>query len=140
MKNRTTPTPTAAAPGEAKPRKPVDKLPAGYVRVGIDTVTLDEETADALAFVQSGAVPEDRREVAAIAREAVRLMVDAALTEPLKRAVAKLRNHRLEVELRAARAEAEAAAEKVRELQARSMASETGPAPTPAEVAGEVGR
>jgi hypothetical protein len=113
------------------------KAPAGSVRAGLETVLLTEEGANALYFVQAGSDDfSDRRKVALEARNAVRQIVEEALSAPLQRAVAALRNHRKEVALRAARTEADAAAAKLRELEESTSFEPEAPA-QPASNAGE---
>lgn len=122
-----------APASEPKPkRKPVDKLPAGYVRVKLETVVLSDAEANALYFAQTGSdSPEDRLEVAAVAREAVRLIVKEALVAPLARAVARLIKHEHDAAVAAAEKRAQEAAAELEQLKAAAP-----PSPLAAEPAG----
>lgn len=86
----------------AEPAVKDEATTTGTVRVALETVLLDEETADALCYAKDGTIYEDRRKVAAAARESVQGLVSAALEEPLERAVTNLRDHRRALAIAAA--------------------------------------
>lgn len=122
-KDKTAQTTDGATEGATTTKRKRTPRDPGTMKVGLYAVTLSTEEADALAYGRSGMVSADRREVAKAAREYVRQAVANVVATLVPTAVAKLRAKRHESDLAAARAEAEQAAAKVRELEDAGVAS-----------------
>lgn len=107
------PTPTPAPPDPAKaPRG----YPRGWVRIALDTVSLNEEEAAAIAYPATRET-DNLRAIAASARQEIQHEADRAVGEMVQRAVGAYRAAQRDATLVAARTELERVAARVRELE-----------------------
>ena len=117
-------------------RKPVDKLPAGSVRVGLDTVVLTEEQARAVFHSHVSTVaPANLREMAAEVRAFLADYVSHNMRLIFDDAVKVYRDHLRDEAIAAAEKLAKEAAAEVERLKAQKPAN----APSPLAVEPEGG-